>query len=190
MKRLPIAKKSIALMIGLALIVGLVSFSFVPVTSVQAESNPAITPRATLNAAIDQVMTNVFHEEQNWLLIQQNNLSEANLILGQLNRLIQAAQNEGKDVSSLKTLQGTLTSLINSAQSNHGTASQILSSHNGFDASGNVTSRADAHNTLSTAHQSLLNAHLSIVQAAEDLRAALLAYRTKNQKPIPTTTGS
>lgn len=191
MKLFSINKKSISLILGLAMLVGLISFANIPVKSVQAESNLAPTLRApTLNASIDQALSNVYHEEQNWLLIQQNNLSQANLILNQLARLIQAAQNEGKDVSGLKALQATLTALINTAQSDHNSASPILAAHNGFDTSGNVTNRADAHNTLVAAYQPLLQAHLSIVQAAADLRAAILAWRIKNQIPTPTTSGN
>jgi len=190
MKLHSIGKKSIPLIIGVALLAGLVSFIFVPLTPVHAESNQAPMPRApALNAAINQLLSNILHEEQNWLLIQQNNLSEANIILSELNQLIQAAQNEGKDVSSLKSVQATLTSLISTAQSNHNTASQILATHNGFDSSGNVTVRADAHNTLVSANQSLLEAHMSIVQAAADLRSAILAWRIKHLSPTPTTTG-
>ncbi|MDR3574482.1 MAG: hypothetical protein P4L50_11510 [Anaerolineaceae bacterium] len=190
MKLFSLSKKSISLIIGLALVAGLVSFAFVPTNSVHAESILAITPRPTLNAAINQILSNIYHEEQNWLLIQQNNLSEANIILTKLGALITTAQNEGKDVSGLKSIQATLTSLINTAQSEHNSAAQILAAHNGFDGSGNVTNRTDAHNTLVAAQQPLLQAHLNIVQAAGDLRSAILAWRTKNLKPTPTTAGS
>jgi hypothetical protein len=191
MKLFSSSKKSISAVLGLAMLVGLVSFAMMPVTPVRAEPNLVPTPRTpTLNAAIYQALSNIFHEEQNWLLIQQNNLSEANLILNKLAALIQAAQNEGKDVSGLKSIQATLTSLINTAQSDHNSASQILAAHNGFDSNGNVTNRLDAHNTLMAAYQPLLQAHLDIVQAAADLRSAILAWRTKNLKATPTSTGS
>jgi hypothetical protein len=194
MKLFSIGKKSITFIIGLAMLAGLASFSFVPVTPVHAEANQAPTPRvptrvAAVNAAIDQSLSNVCHQEQNWLLIQQNNLSQANLILTKLNLLIQAAQNEGKDVSGLKSTQATIVPLINTAQTDHNNASQILAAHNGFDNNGNVTNRADAHNTLVAAHQPLLQAHMNIVQAAADLRAAVLAWRTK-KLGSSTTTGS
>jgi hypothetical protein len=191
MKLFSISKKSMSVGLGLAMLVGLASFALMPVNPAYAEPNQAPTPRTpTLNAAIYQALSNIFHEEQNWLLIQQNNLSEANLILNKLGALIQAAQNEGKDVSGLKSIQATLTSLINTAQSDHNSASQILAAHNGFDSSGNVTNRPDAHNTLVAAYQPLLQAHLDIVQAAADLRSAILAWRTKKLKPTPTSAGS
>ncbi len=190
MKLFSFSKKSISLVIGISLLVGLVSFGFVPVTPVHAEASLAPTRAPAVNAAIDQTLSNIFHQEQNWLLIQQNNLSEANIILSKLNQLIQAAQNEGKDVSALKSVVGTLTSLIDTAQSDHNNASQILAAHNGFDGSGSVTNRVDARNTLVAAHQPLLEAHMSIVQAAADLRAAVLAWRTKNLKPTVTAAGS
>src|SRR5271169_6603561 len=127
MKLFSISKKSISVGLGLAMLVGLASFALMPVNPAYAEPNLAPTPRTpTLNAAIYLALSNIFHEEQNWLLIQQNNLSEANLILNKLGALIQAAQNEGKDVSGLKSIQATLTSLINTAQSDHNSASQIL----------------------------------------------------------------
>jgi hypothetical protein len=43
--------------------------------------------------------------------------------------------------------------------------------------------------TLVAAHQPLLQAHMNIVQAAADLRAAVLAWRTK-KLASSTTTGS
>lgn len=191
MKLFSLSKKSISVVLGLAMLVGVASFALMPVTPAHAEPNLAPTPRTpTLNAAIYQALSNIFHEEQNWLLIQQNNLSEANLILNKLAALIQAAQNEGKDVSGLKSVQATLTPLINTAQTYHNNAATVLTAHNGFDSSGNVTNRLDAHNTLVAAYQPLLQAHLDIVQAAADLRAAILAWRTKNLKPTPTSTGS
>jgi hypothetical protein len=136
-------------------------------------------------------LSNVIHAEQNWLNIQQNTLSQANQILSKLNQLIQAAQNEGKDVSGLKSALAALSSMINNAQSDHNTASQILAAHKGFDDSGNVINRVAAHGPAIAARQSLYDAHITIVQAATDLKVALLVWSTKNHPShTPTTTGS
>jgi hypothetical protein len=81
MKLFSFSNKSILLVIGIILLVGLLSFGFVPVTPVHAEASLAPTRLPAVNAAIDQEFSNIFHQEQNWLLIQQNNLSEANIIL-------------------------------------------------------------------------------------------------------------
>jgi len=73
----------------------------------------------------------------------------------------------------LTTYQAQLTT----AGASHSTAANILSTHAGFDGSGNVTNQTSAAQTVKDANQALTDAHTVLVQAVSDLQKAVQAWK-------------
>jgi len=137
----------------------------------------------------DTAMSKALAREQNWLNVQTQRLSNQNQIADKVQNLIDKAQSAGRDVTDLQAALNTFTSQIATAQTSHQNAANILSAHNGFDGSGNVTDSVAARQTLQAARQALLDAHNMIHQALVDLQKAVKAWRQANPAPAaPTAT--
>ena len=122
-------------------------------------------------------------DDQDWLSAQQKNLDKAGVVVTDVQNLITLAQ-----ANALKTglLSGALTGFqtrIGKAQTAHTTADGILSTHAGFDASGNVTNVADAAKTIKDASTALLTAHTNLGLAAGGMLIALEAWRFDKHIP-------
>jgi hypothetical protein len=131
-----------------------------------------------------------YQNEQKWLAIQQDVLGKANGAVTNVQDLISKAQAQGLDTSALSSALATFQTQITNAQASHTTAEGILSAHNGFDGSGNVTDPTAATQTVNDAHQSLLDAHNTLVQATADLMKAVDQWRDQNHLPTPTPSSS
>ena len=125
-------------------------------------------------------LSNYFKREQNWLNDQSASLQKANQAATTTQQLIDAAQAEGKDVSSLQTALNQYNSDIANAQSQHDQASSIISAHNGFDSSGAATDLNTAYHTVVDARTALREAHADIVLAVTTLRQAVEQWRAAN----------
>ncbi|MGD0879486.1 MAG: hypothetical protein ABSA01_15250, partial [Anaerolineales bacterium] len=78
---------------------------------------------------------------------------------------------------------------IATATASNTTAAGILSAHNGFDGSGNVTDQSAASQTVKDTHQSLSDARTALMQASSDLRNAIAQWRKSNEPTaVPVTT--
>jgi hypothetical protein len=121
-----------------------------------------------------------YQNEQTWLSTQQGNLALTDNVVTKVQDLISKAQAKGLDTSSLSSALTTFQAEIATANSSHNTAAGILSTHNGFDASGNVTDQAPALQTVKDAHQSLMDAHITLMQALKDLQTAVQQWRAAN----------
>ena|SRR5271157_1168623 len=137
-----------------------------------------------------QDLSKDYQNEQKWLTIQTDTLNAANDSVTKIQDLISKAQGDGLDTSALANALAAFQSQITNAQASHATAEGILSAHNGFDGSGNVTVQAAATQTVNDAHQSLLDAHNILVQATADLMKAVDQWRDQNHLPTPTPSSS
>ncbi|HTX91345.1 MAG TPA: hypothetical protein VMC09_09015 [Anaerolineales bacterium] len=135
----------------------------------------------------DQDLQKAYQNEQNWFSTQTTNLGKANDAVAKIQDLITQAQGKGLDTSALQSALTTYQSQLATAGASHTTASGILSSHNGFDDSGNVTDQAAAKQTVTDANQALKAAHDVLVQAISDLQAAVKAWKDANQQSFPPT---
>src|SRR5258706_10539265 len=130
------------------------------------------TPPGPLNTAL----STLYQREQNWLSVQSNTLTDANTIAVNMQNWINTLKGQGKDTSALETALSAFNGQIAAAQTEHDTASGVLSAHAGFDGSGQVTDRDQAASTLRHAYQSLQQAHLTLVSAAVNLRLAVRTW--------------
>jgi predicted nucleic acid-binding Zn-ribbon protein len=126
-------------------------------------------------------LTKEFQDEQSDLSKQQSNLANAGNEVGKLQTLISQAQAKGLDTSALQSALSTFQGQLATAQSSDSNAASILSAHNGFDGSGNVTDPAAAKQTVDSARQTLDDAHTTLTQATHDLAAAVKAWEEANQ---------
>jgi hypothetical protein len=129
-------------------------------------------------------LTKAFQNEQALLGTQQGNLDKAGGATSKIQDLIDKANAKGLDTSALSSALSTFQAQLNTAQSSHDTAGSILSAHNGFDGSGNVTDAAAAAQTVKDARQALTDAHNSLSQASHDLQAAVKAWEADNKGKI------
>ncbi len=130
---------------------------------------------------VDAWLKKDYQVEQNWLAKQQDNLNKTVAVVTNVQNLITKANGQGKDTTALVNALATFQSQIATSQSSHNTAGSILSTHNGFDANGNVIDRDAARLTVNSARQSLSDAHVLLWQAANDLHHAIKEWRENNK---------
>jgi hypothetical protein len=136
------------------------------------------TPPAAARA---EALETQLKREQSWLAVQENHLTRVNQVAAAVQHYIDAQNAAGKDTSALADALATFQSQIATAQSSHDTAAKTLSEHAGFDASGHVTDRLQARQTLIDGQQALWDGHHTLQQAALDLRRAIRTYRQANK---------
>ena len=124
----------------------------------------------------DQDLQKAYANDQAWLTKQQDNLSKANDAVAKTQDLISQAQAKGLDTSALEAALATFQAQLATAQASDGTAASVLSAHNGFDASGNVTDTTAAAQTVKDATQALKDGGDTLAQASSDLKTAVQAW--------------
>ena len=135
-----------------------------------------ITPLA------NQALSNV-RLEQTWAgaqaayQIQGDRLAKADTFISKVQTLIEKATQKGWDISSVQAALDAFIAAIPAAQSAHDLGAAIISSHNGFDASGNVTDRAKAITTVKALGQVLKSTRAAMDGTGLALRNALKALR-------------
>jgi len=165
-----ISRKCCLLAVGALMILGLV---FTVPTSVAF----AATPTPPSNAAL----TKAFQHDQSWLNVQATNLGKANDVVTDIQNLITEAQSQGISTTAISTALATFQSQLNTAQSSHTTAANVISAANGFDSNDQVTDSVAAAQTVHDATQALSDAHAVLVQSTKDLLVAVKAWEKSNQ---------
>ncbi len=148
-------------------------------TVLAAAGVPAATPGARSTQ-----LSQAFQHEQQVLAQQKTHLANTANVVSKIQDLISKAQANGLDTSALSIALGTFQSQVATATSSNTTAAGILSAHNGFDGSGNVTDPAAARQTVMDTRQNLQDARNALVQAVSDLHTALRAWREANQDKL------
>jgi hypothetical protein len=103
----------------------------------------------------------------------------ANFIDNLQSRIDQANQN-GKDTSAVQAALDVFAQAIKDANPIHQSAKGIIASHKGFDASGKVTDRIQALETVQSLGQSLKEVRDLVSNPFKLLRDALKAFREAN----------
>lgn len=129
---------------------------------------------------IDQALSKAFSAEQTWLSKQQTAIDKCGALSSKVQELINTAAAQGLDVSSLEDALATFQNSMSSVYSEHQNAANIISGHNGFDASGNISDRQSARETVMNTRRALGNAHMTMTQASWALRDALNAWKNLN----------
>ena len=173
MKTNSLGTKIIASLIsGLTAFVLVSSFAFAPT---------AYADNGTPPAGDGKSLEKAYQREQKWLSEQTDHLSKANEAAAKVQSWIDELKSKGKDTSALEAALAAFKQQIAAAQSSHDTAANILSTHAGFDANGQVTDRYLAKQTVKSAYQALSDAHKVLRQAREDLYKAIKAFREANK---------
>ncbi len=134
-----------------------------------------------------QALDKAFANEQAWLSRQSANLDKTDTAISKVQALLQAWQAKGIDTTFLQNLLTTFQSQVASAKTAHSSATTILGSHTGFDASGHVTALDQAKQTVLAARQALSNTAATLGQAFKDLSAGLKTWRSEHTpKAVPT----
>ncbi|MGD0753293.1 MAG: hypothetical protein ABSA23_18065 [Anaerolineales bacterium] len=125
-------------------------------------------------------LTVSYLDEQAWLTSQQANLNKATTVVTNVQNLITAAQANSLTTTLLSKALSTFETRLTGAQASGTAAAGILSTHAGFDASGNVTDPTAAATTVNTARTNLQAAHNSLVHSGDLLLALTLWHDTKH----------
>ena len=182
MKHSNIKTQLLRILSGMALIALMAGLALAPAGSAFADqATPPAKPDG--QAARDARLEKVYQREQDWLNKQTDHLSKATDVVTKIQTFITNQNAKGKDTSALQAALTVFQQQLATAQSSHATAAGILGTHNGFDANGQVTDPALAHQTLVDARQSLRDAHSTLRQGVLDLHRVLKAYRDANKTP-------
>jgi hypothetical protein len=123
--------------------------------------------------AINDVLSQWYQKEQEWLSTQGSNISKLNDAAGKIQGFVDKAQESGEDTSSLEAVIADIQAQLPQSQLFHDGAASILASHAGFDASGKVIDMASAKSTLASAKSDLENSKSINVSLATEINAAI-----------------
>jgi hypothetical protein len=123
--------------------------------------------------AINDVLSQWYQKEQEWLSTQGSNISKLNDAAGKIQGFVDKAQESGEDTSSLEAVIADIHAQLPQSQLFHDGAASILASHAGFDASGKVIDMASAKSTLASAKSDLENSKSINVSLATEINAAI-----------------
>lgn len=130
-----------------------------------------------MQTPVEDALSKAFKTEQKWLTNQQQAIDKADQAAVQIQQLIDKAAGEGLDVTILQNALAAFDAEMVSVKSEHQTAADILTAHNGFDGDGNVTDQQSARVTVLDAKQALWKAHVSMTQAVRNLHQAAREWR-------------
>ena len=139
---------------------------------------PSLAPTRTYQGeTLKQDMSAYLQMEQSWLTLQTGHIQSCNQVAATTQQLIDALKAEGKDPASLETALAAYNADIAKAVPEHATAETVLTTHTGFDASGNVLDLQAAFKTLVDGQNALRSAHADIVEAVTTLRGVLIQWQ-------------
>jgi hypothetical protein len=101
--------------------------------------------------------------------------------LNNAQELIDRAKAQGKDVVALQAALDAFSKALQEARPSFDNAKDILNSHNGFDADGNVVDSARAAVTVEDMSQELDDVRDALLQPGRDLRDAIRAFWESNR---------
>jgi hypothetical protein len=142
---------------------------------------PVTTAHAAELKQSGVLLENLLKREQIVINDQQERLTLSQQAVGKAQQWINDLQAEGKDTTALQTALSAFQTGIAQAETSFTIAKQVLDTHAGFDASGQMTDATQAWKTLVDAGRAERQFHLTITQATIDFRAAVRAYLQANK---------
>jgi hypothetical protein len=119
---------------------------------------------------------------------QGDRLAKADDFLAKAQPLIDRASQKGWDTSAVQAALNAFAAVIPAAQAAHDPGAAIKTSHNGFDADGNVTDRAAAIETVKSLGQVLKDTRAAMNGTGQALREAVKAFRNAHRPALAPTT--
>lgn len=151
------------------------------------QSEPPAPPASTPAPALDPAkaaerLAKVFAHQQKVV----ERLGHADEFLARVEKLVEKASQNGKDVSAIQAALAELKTAMQSAQPSLDQAEEILAAHSGFDASGKVTDLEAARETVRSAGEALQAYRAELKDEFQALREAIKAFRAANPRPTRT----
>ncbi len=110
--------------------------------------------------------------------------------IDRIQRLIDRARENGKDVSGVQTALNAFEAAAKEAHPIYESMKGLVSSHQGFDENGKVTDPAKARETIQAMRAKIQEIKTTMNGTGRALHEAIKAYREANPKPQPSTTPS
>ncbi len=123
--------------------------------------------------------------ELSWLSKQEANIGKLSNAASRLQTLIERGQAKGYDTFSLEAVVADINAQLPQSQAYHDTAAGILDAHAGFNGSGKVMDAATARQTLQAAAEALNAAKQINTSLAQEIKAAVEAWRSEHPAPAP-----
>lgn len=164
--------KKIALVVLTAALV----FAALPVTNVFAQGETPPTGELT-NEKLEQVWARQLKGYERLGKV----FSDTDGQIAKTQARIDKAAESGKDVSSLQAALDAFEAAINNARPTYDSMSSIVTSHQGFDASGKVTDAEQAKATVQEMGAKLKELKSALGGTGKALREALKAFREANK---------
>jgi hypothetical protein len=166
--------------------VAVCSLAFAPAAVFAQGTGPA-TPTVTPAASKDGPNpARIYKRLQHEVKLQNRNLDKAARAGEKLQKLVDKAKENGKDVADLQAALASYNTQIEKAQGLNEQAAKVIATHNGFDANGKVSDPAAALKTVEDAGKALKDARTTLKEAGADLREAAKAWREANPRPEKT----
>jgi hypothetical protein len=115
-------------------------------------------------------------------------LGRADEFIARVQRLVDRAKANGKDVSAVQAALDVFAAQWKQAKSIYEGMKDMFSSHQGFDSNGKVTDSEKAKKTVLAVHERLQEIKTVLNGTGKALREAIKAYREANPRLQPTAT--
>ncbi|NTV36176.1 MAG: hypothetical protein HGA53_04415 [Anaerolineaceae bacterium] len=178
MKTKSFIQKAALLLMTLVTVAGMVFAN--PTGSVYAQTRTTPQP----GKAADETLEKAYARQQEWLVKQDETLAKTDQAAAKSQEVIAKAKEKGLDTTSLESALSSFNSKVASARNSHAAAAATLATHAGFDASGKVTDRAAAQQTIQSAREDLKAAAESLKGSGKELRDAFKTFKEANQGVI------
>ena len=120
-----------------------------------------------------------------WYAIQDANVGKAYNAIARIEEVLARGEELGIDTSPIQALMPDLYAAVDRAAAAHTSASDILSSHAGFDSNGGVVDPQQALETCRAAHESLAAGRDSLLQARESVHEIIRIAQEWRDSSIP-----
>jgi hypothetical protein len=108
--------------------------------------------------------------------------------VAKVQKLIDRAKANGKDVSAVQTALDAFRAAVKDAQPIYESVKGLINSHQGFDNNGKVTDPEKAKETIQAMHEKIKEIRDTMNGAGKALHEAIKAFREANPRPQPTAT--
>ncbi|MCC6301030.1 MAG: hypothetical protein IT314_17210 [Anaerolineales bacterium] len=115
-------------------------------------------------------------------------LGKTDDLIGKIQKLVDHAAQNGKDVSALQAALEAFADAVDNAKPIYESAQSIIDSHAGFDANGKVTDSEQAKETVRALGEKLKEIKDAMGGTGKALREAIHAFREANPRPEKTPT--
>jgi hypothetical protein len=171
-----------ALVLALILSFGLAA---VPATTVSAAGlNDQDNPSSD-HPMVDARLEKVWAREQAVYQRQDDRLAKADEFFAKVQSGIDKATAKGYDASAIQAALDALETAVQTARPIHENAASLIAAHAGFDATGEVTDRVQARETVKLLGQSLKDYRSTVGDPFKALREAVKAFREAHRPANP-----